>query len=240
MSTRFLNPSVFLLLTGVLGLSVLSSCGVRFVPMALESPYAKVKDKPDFPEFKARTVYSNTTGDEVWGPEACGILAFDQERAYEGNAIRIQWQKEKECDWVGMGIGWDAWSGKDLSGIMDEAAFEFQFRATEGESRIPIMILLLEDYGGVMCAAPLRAGHMEQYPLNETWRKVTVPLHEFNYKQEGTDLTNIKQLVIELQGGGDVMLDDFKVVALPKSEQGPTAEAKPSLVPPRSFAPTPV
>lgn len=241
MIKRAFKPSVLRLLTGplvwgtlvcgTLVLGTLASCGVRFVPMALEDPYAGVGNKPDFPDFKARTVYSNTTGDEVWGPEACGTLGFDQERAYEGNAIRIQWQKEKTCDWVGMGIGWDAWSGKDLSGIMDEAAFQFQFRSTEGESRIPIMILLLEDYGGVMCAAPLRAGHMEQYPLNEEWRKVTIPLHEFNFKQEGTDLSNIKQLVIELQGGGDVMLDDFKVVPLPASETGPTAALKPSLMP---------
>ncbi len=212
------------------GLVLFAACGVRFVPMALEDPYANLKDKPDFPDFKARTVYSNTTGDEVWGPEACGELAFDQKRAWEGNAIRIQWQQDAACDWVGMGIGWDAWAAKDLSGITDEAAFRFRLRSTEGESRIPIMILLLEDYSGIMCAAPLRAGHMESYPLNEEWRQVTIPLSEFSYKQDGTNMRNIKQLVIELQGGGDVLLDDIEIVALPETESGPNAQAKPSLV----------
>jgi hypothetical protein len=231
MILRYFSPAVFRSVLGFLGIALMASCGVRFVPMALEDPYAKLQDRPDFPDFKARMVYSNTTGDEVWGPEACGELGFEKEEAYEGNAIRIQWNKEKTCDWTGMGIGWDAWSGKDLSGIMDEAAFQFQFRSTKGESRVPIMILLLEDYAGGMCAAPLRAGYMESYPLNEEWRTVTVPLSDFNYKDEGTDMTNIKQLIFELQGAGDVLLDDINIVPMPKSESGPMASTRPSLIP---------
>jgi hypothetical protein len=210
---------------------LLAGCGVRFTPMALEDPYAGLRPKADFPDFRARTVYANTTGDEVWGPDACGELSFDNERAWEGTAIRIQWNKGAECPWTGMGIGWNGWEPKDLSGLQDEAAFRFRLRSAEGESRIPVMILILEDYGGVMSAAPLRAGHMERYPLNEEWREVTIPLSEFPARQDRIDLSNIKQLVIELQGAGDVLIDDFRVVALEEDAPQRQLYGGPSLVP---------
>ena len=76
------------------------------------------------------------------------------------------------------------------------------------------MIFLLEDYATTMTAAALRAGYMESYPLNEEWRTVTVPMSDFPAAKDGIDLTNIKQMVIELQGAGNVMIDDFKIVPL--------------------------
>lgn len=220
----------YIVVAGLLLLS--SSCGVQFASMALEDPYARFVETDPFKDFASGVVYANTTGNEVWAPEACGELKFDSERSFEGNAIHIQWDQSQGCDWVGMGIGWDAWEPKDLSQIMDKAAFQFQFRAFEGESRVPIMIFLLEDYATTMTAAALRAGYMESYPLNEEWRTVTVPMSDFPAAKDGIDLTSIKQMVIELQGKGNVMIDDFKIVPLDnvmKENGKPTV--KPSITP---------
>ena len=206
------------MLCGTFFTVMLSSCGVQFQTLQLEDPIPVRRKVNPFSTFTATTVYSNTTGDEVWGPEACGDIAIGPNGAYEGNAIRVNWNKTPTCDWVGMGIGWDAWQPKDLSKIMEEGAFSFQIRATSGESRIPIMIFLLEDYSEVKSAAPLRAGYMERYPLDTTWRKVILPLSDFPARKDGIDLTNIKQLILELQGGGDVMLDDMKIIRKPASE----------------------
>lgn len=220
----------YIVVAGLLLLS--SSCGVQFASMALEDPYARFVETDPFKDFASGVVYANTTGNEVWAPEACGELKFDSERSFEGNAIHIQWDQSQGCDWVGMGIGWDAWEPKDLSQIMDKAAFQFQFRAFEGESRVPIMIFLLEDYATTMTAAALRAGYMESYPLNEEWRTVTVPMSDFPAAKDGIDLTSIKQMVIELQGKGNVMIDDFKIVPLDNvmKENGKPA-VKPSITP---------
>jgi len=191
---------------------MLSACGVQFAPMALKELPGERAKADAFAGFSSRSVYSNTTGDEVWGPEACGQLNIGSQGAYEGNAIRISWEQTSACDWVGMGIGWDGWQPKDLSGIMDKASLRFQMRAAKGESRIPIMIFLLEDYATTMSAAPLRAGYMERYPLDTTWREVILPLSDFPAAKDGLDLTNIKQLVVELQGKGDVMLDNMEII----------------------------
>jgi hypothetical protein len=226
---KFLN--VFL---SLIVLSLLYSCGVQFHAMSLDPLERERKINP-FDLFESRVVYENTTGDEVWGPEACGDVSFVGEGvAYEGNAIRVKWQASPECDWMGMGIGWDAWASKDLSEIMDVAAFQFKFRASEGESRVPIMIFLLEDYAEVKSAAVLRASYMESYPLNEDWRTVTVPLSDFPARVDGIDLTNIKQLIIELQGAGDVMIDDMRIVEFAASEEA-APEEKPSITAPEQL-----
>ena len=206
-----------------------TSCGIRFIPTALEDPMARYEGIPDFPKFEARTIYANTTGDEVWAPESCGSIDFDAERSYEGNAIHLTWNKALDCPWVGMGIGWNAWEPKDLSGIMDEAAIQFRFRSADGESRVPIMIFLLEDYAGVMSAAALRANYMESYPLNEDWRTVTVPLSDFPFEDDGINLTIVKQLVIELQGGGDVLMDDMMIVPVPENNNTAATDSRPSI-----------
>ncbi len=219
-------------LIGALSFALLgSSCGVHLAELQLEDPVGVRRQEEAFNAFKARTVYSNTTGDEVWGPEACGEIAVGSRGAFEGNAIRVIWNKTPDCDWVGMGIGWDAWQPKDLSGIMDETSLSFQLRAGKGESRIPIMIFLLEDYAGVQSAAPLRAGYMERYPLDTTWRKVILPMSDFPAQRDGLDLTNIKQLIVELQGQADVMLDDIQIIRKPAQEAGSASGPMASITP---------
>lgn len=203
--------------------------------MTLQEPGKAARSADAFAAFPSKTVYSNTTGDEVWGPEACGDLAIGPKGAYEGNAIRINWEKTPECDWVGMGIGWDGWQPKDLSGVLDQASLHFQFRSSQGESRLPIMVFLLEDYSGVMSAAPLRAGYMARYPLDTLWREVSLPLSDFPAKKDGLDLTNIKQLIIELQGSGDVMLDDMRIVRGTSTPNMDNRIGKPSIVAPSTM-----
>jgi len=213
----------------------LSSCGVQFAPMALKELPGERANTNAFAGFSARSVYNNTTGDEVWGPEACGDLNIGEKGAFEGNAIRVRWDQTPACDWVGMGIGWDGWQPKNLSGIMDNASLRFQMRASEGESRIPIMIFLLEDYATTMSAAPLRAGYMERYPLDTTWREVILPLSDFPALKDGLDLTNIKQLIVELQGKGDVMLDNMEIVPNVDQPVSDSRIIRPSITAPASL-----
>ncbi|MBI1194180.1 MAG: hypothetical protein GC205_13565 [Bacteroidetes bacterium] len=226
---------LFYVLTGCCAAWLLSGCGVQFAPMTLKALPGEQANTNAFAAFSSRSVYSNTTGDEVWGPEACGDLNIGANGAYEGNAIRISWDQTAACDWVGMGIGWDGWQPKDLSGIMDKASLRFQMRASEGESRIPIMIFLLEDYATAMSAAPLRAGYMERYPLDTTWREVILPLSDFPASKDGLDLTNIKQLVVELQGSGDVMLDNMEIIPNPDQPATAARLTKPSITAPASL-----
>ena len=62
------------------------------------------------------------------------------------NSIHLKTDKNPACEWIGMGIGWDGWQGKDMSGIMEKSAIELMVRVKKGSiTRLPI-VFILEDY----------------------------------------------------------------------------------------------
>ena len=84
-------------------------------------------------------------------------------------------------------------------------------RAIKNEATIPTLIFLLEDYGTIMSAGVFGASCIESYPINEQWQTCVLPLSEFDLDESGIDLTNIKQLVVECQGAGNVIIDNIRI-----------------------------
>lgn len=198
---------------------LLVGCGIEFNTLSLEDNVPVPEPIVGLGDFAATKVFGNSSA-EVWGLEKdeCQDVKSTSV-AYEGNsAIEVNWDRGG-CEWAGFGIGWNGWSSKDLSDIMHTGAFEFYIRSVEGETSIPLMIFLLEDYGGTMCAAVFGSASLESYPINETWQKAQVPLSWFNNEEEGCDVSNIKQLVIELQNSGSVIIDEMKIVEYTPSER---------------------
>jgi hypothetical protein len=110
------------------------------------------------------------------------------------------------------GIGWDGWAGKDLSGIMDFCAIEFYVRTQEGRSFGLPIVLTLEDYSGGMGFAYTGNKYFERVAIDTVWQKVEVPLADFDLETENLDVTNIKQLQLELQQSGSIYIDDIRLV----------------------------
>ena len=73
-------------------------------------------------------------------------------------------------------------------------------------------MLTLEDYSGGMGFAYTGNKYFERTTIDTVWQKVVVPLNDFEIEKENLDLTNIKQLQIELQQSGSVYLDDIRLV----------------------------
>jgi hypothetical protein len=192
----------------------LYSCDVSFKTLTLEDPKAQYfKPIVGLGDFKSTDVFSNSAQD-VWGIEKddCKDIQLVSDPVYSGgSAISLEWNRYA-CDWAGMGIGWDGYAGKDLSSIMDLGAFQFKLRSIKGETTIPTIIFLLEDYSGTFCAAVFGSAALESYPINETWQTATIPLSLFPAEEDGLDVSNIKQLVMELQGLGAIMIDEMKIV----------------------------
>ena len=69
------------------------------------------------------------------------------------NSIHLKTNKNPACEWIGMGIGWDGWQGKDMSRIMEKSAIELVVRVEKGSiSSLPI-VFILEDYSENQCYA---------------------------------------------------------------------------------------
>ncbi|MCH2199687.1 MAG: hypothetical protein MK081_12985 [Flavobacteriales bacterium] len=186
-------------------------CGITFETMTLEDPNL-VGPEDGMRYFKAPTVYKDAT-DNVWGLEKDDCKDFKSIKKDEhGSVLKLEWAKTS-CDWVGMGIGWNNWQPKDLLTIMETADLVMDIRAIEDKTNIPIIVFLLEDYGGVMSAAVSGGYCLETYPITEDWQEFRMPMNRFDYQTCGIDLSNVKQLVMECQGYGSVLIDNIRIEA---------------------------
>ena len=140
------------------------------------------------------------------------VVKVKDRRGLEKNSIHLKTSKPTSCEWIGMGIGWDAWQGKDISGIINSAAIEFM-AMVDGDPiyNIPI-VFILEDYSANQCYATAGYLGVEGGMVTQKWTRVIIPLPTFSYQTNNIDLTNIKQLLLQCYDKVDVYIDDIKIV----------------------------
>ena len=209
-----LNWQTSLPLLGLL--LVLSACGIQMQTNSLYDGVeaAEVIPKPERISLAVEPIIFEDNGANFWTPQDddCteGAVVSDVKRTGE-KALKINWNRGG-CKWAGFGIGWDDWSGKDLSAVFDYAAIEMYVRSEKGKMfNLPI-VLTLEDYSGNMAWSYTSTKYLEDYYIDENWQKVSVPLNSFDLTEDGLDITNIKQLMFELQQAGSIYLDDIRLV----------------------------
>jgi len=160
-------------------------------------------------------IFANSAKD-VWGLEknACLEGSLISDMVHSGTkAIKLNWNRSAPgCTWAGIGIGWDSYAGKDLSEVMDHAAIQMHVRSQKGKMFGLPFVLTLEDYSGGMGFCYTANKYFERTAIDENWQKVIVPLRDFDIQIENLDVTNIKQLMIELQQSGAVYIDDIELI----------------------------
>ncbi|MDG1849607.1 MAG: hypothetical protein P8I82_03860, partial [Flavobacteriales bacterium] len=122
-------------------------------------------------------------------------------------AMRWTWDKQAgDCDWMGMGLGWDGWSGKDLSQITDKAAIQLKVRSVKGDLKSLPLAACLEDYGDNQLWIGFHPQVIENGIIKEDeWSNVTLPLAEFEWDiAQDIDMSNIKQMIVQFEAAGDL------------------------------------
>ena len=121
------------------------------------------------------------------------------------NSIHLKTDKNPACEWIGMGIGWDGWQGKDMSGIMEKSAIELMVRVEKGSITSLPIVFILEDYSENQCYATASYLGIEGGKIDQSWTRVVVPLQTFSYLKNKVDLTNVKQLLLQCYDATDVL-----------------------------------
>ena len=128
------------------------------------------------------------------------------------NSIHLKTDKNPACEWIGMGIGWDGWQGKDMSGIMEKSAIELMVRVEKGSITSLPIVFILEDYSENQCYATASYLGIEGGKIDQSWTRVVVPLQTFSYLKNKVDLTNVKQLLLQCYEATDVYLDNIQII----------------------------
>ena len=211
----------------------LAGC-VQFQPQQL---YSGVEAAPDVERPRTLrlavepTIYDDATDDTVWFQDdaRCTQAELTTETVYAGQrAVEVSWDRGADgCEWAGLGFGWDGWAGKDLSQVLPYAAVEMYVRSGEGRMFGLPVVLTLEDYSGGLGFAYTANQYFERPTIDEEWQRVVVPLSAFDIAAPGApalDVTNVKQLMLELQGSGKIYLDAVKLVWYEPEPQEPWIE----------------
>lgn len=197
---------------------VMSACGIQFQENSLYSGVepAEALVRPQRISMAVEPIIFDEDATNFWLPTDidCTTGGIESKVKHSGNnALLIEWERDpKICEWAGFGIGWDDWAGKDLSEVFDYAAIQMYVRTTKGKMFGLPAVLTLEDYSGNMAWSYVGSSYFERYYLDEEWQKVEVPLNTFDLNEDGLDITNVKQLMFELQAAGSIYLDDIKLV----------------------------
>ena len=164
--------------------------------------------------FTQTTIFDGSLAD-FWTSEGSNCVSGKITADANSQNLLVKWnQGGSDCDWVGMGFGWDSWSGKDLGYVADTLALELTVRSTsEPFTNIP-WAFCLEDYSGGQAWMGFNKGFLEDKSIGKEWSKVTVPLQLFPYEEFDVDLTNIKQLLIQMFSGGEIEIQSIQLIPI--------------------------
>lgn len=182
---------------------------------------ATTEDNFSIDGFKDVVIFADNMDNTVWvSPEKnCVTMTKETVNIFSGTtALHIKWDKiAGGCKWIGMGFGWNDWLAKDMVDVVDVAAIQFQVKAVKGTfTNLPVAFAI-EDYTGVQSYYGFNATLVQGAFTDQAWRTVTIPLSNFPFQRNDADLAKVKQFMIQLEGDGDIYLDDIRIVR--KAEQ---------------------
>ena len=187
------------------------SCGSMLREVSIYEPS---KSTSAFEKFPYKVLFTSSEEDGLWGIKnnACKEVSFETTNNYIGtDHLHVKWN-ESSCKYIGMGLKWGNYKGKNLQPIIESAAIELRVRIDAGElSNVP-MFFILVDYGENQCRAKINYLDLEGGKIDTEWRRIRIPLQAFNYEKRGVNMGNIKELRLEFQRKGDLHIDNILLV----------------------------
>lgn len=163
----------------------------------------------------APSIYNEVISTEVWYTQNASCIAVTGEtgNASSGsNNMCIKWDKPGGgCDWVGMGIGWAGWSGKDFSQITTSAAIAFDVRSHTGPMKGLPWAIGFEDFNGEQAWTGFSPSMIEGKVITDQWTTVRVPLENFPFEARDVDVSSIKQVIMQFESSGTVSMDNIRI-----------------------------
>lgn len=195
-----------------LGSAFLLSC----VTLKQNQLYVDNSNPTDTIFYTSSEIYTGYITSEAWATDItrCISVSAIKEAAYRGDlGMRLKWNKTLDgCPWLGIGFGWDNWTGKDLSEIRYTGALEFHVRMVEGERDVLPWALGFEDFTGAQAWTGMSSNAIKAEKVTTEWTRVEIPIAEFDWMDQGADITDIKQLIFQLEADGEVDIDEIRIV----------------------------
>lgn len=169
--------------------------------------------------FSELSIYADYADNSVWVSKEAACVQMNQESktTFSGpGSLHLSWDKiAGGCNWIGLGFGWNNWAPKDMNEVVDSAALQLHIRSVKGSfSNLPVAFGL-EDYAGGQAWYGFNQGLANGTFNDSNWTAVTIPLKNFPFAANDVDLGKVKQFIIQLEGDGDIYLDNIQIIRHP-------------------------
>lgn len=169
--------------------------------------------------FTQLNVFDGKISEDVWwSKNSMCIQGTFEVDSTKSNYLIFKWNKDQtNCDWVGIGFGWDGWLSKDMAYLKDSLAFAITLRSSKRDiSNLP-WAFGMEDYNGNQCWTGFKKEFLSKPTISQSWTTLFVPLNAFPIIENDVDLTATKQLIIQLFAAGEIELKSIQIVPYTKS-----------------------
>lgn len=203
--------------TWILGLAIAFTGCVSVQPKGLYE-LESAAEPLNIMGYTQLSIFRDDITDEVWFTKSPDCVMVQQERnqKFEGHgALHIKWNKQAGgCPWLGLGIGWDGWAGKDFSQIYEKAALSFRVRTDQKPMSGLPWAIGFEDYGGVQKWTGATPDVVVNGPISGNWTQVKIPLTKFGMQYGDFDIYSVKQVMFQFESNGEVDVDHIEIVTL--------------------------
>lgn len=182
-----------------------------FKPLSLYDESAA--QKYSIKGFDQLEIFDNELSEEVWSTKNINCIGLTLKTDVKDTFLQVKWNKDQDgCDWVGMGYGWDMWTGKDMASVRDTLAIQLMVRSTgKPFTNIP-WAFGFEDYSGNQAWLGYNKSFLLAKEIGNEWTKVEIPLTLFPFEENDFDLFNVKQLIIQLFSEGVIDINSIQLV----------------------------
>lgn len=180
-----------------------------------EEPWIDLPERPD-PTALPITLFSDSfINDDGWGlvNDACQSVALVDDGAAEGSvAIQMEWDATVSgCYQGSAGVSWAKWYPVNATPIAGDAAIQLQVRVLEGNIEASTARIGLQDYTNRVSSVPISARFSDATTLSTEWATLTIP---FAALEGDADFATVKQLLFQLEGAGEILVDDIRLIRL--------------------------
>ena len=163
--------------------------------------------------FDQLVIFDDDLSEEVWSTKNVNCIGLTLKTDVKDTFLQVKWNKDQDgCDWVGMGYGWDMWTGKDMAAVRDTLAIQLMVRSTSKPfTNIP-WAFGFEDYSGNQAWLGYNKSFLLAKEIGTDWTKVEIPMSLFPFEENDFDLFNVKQLIVQLFSEGTIEINSIQLV----------------------------
>lgn len=170
----------------------------QFAQFRTEVEAMKPKGNPN------QMVYNPTSFDfDAWGIGETFCQKVKQEKNVKGTHHIVWTYQTKDCDWAKWGINWNGWYQINWRGVLDKSVIEFKYSMLDNT----IFKVSIQDFNGAIQEIYKSTVNRETQDI-----LVRLPLKDLQLDKKGFQLDQIKQLLFEGIGDGEVHIEYIKII----------------------------